>query len=326
VKSLSSAKVTFRTKVFVRADLDVPVKDGRVMETYRLECLLSTLKYLLSKKAEIVIAGHMGRPKGTFVEELSTTQLKPFFDKNLGEETYTLLENLRFDPRERENDPEFAKELAEKADLYVNECFSSCHREHVSIVGIPKLLPSFAGFHLEKEVSTLSQVLKDPRRPLIAIVGGAKLESKAPAVQKFLESCDFVLVGGKIALEYSQKNDSPNQKLILATDYVSNGLDIGPKTVAKFAEHIKKAGTIVWSGPMGLYEEGHTEGTKSVAQAVLESGAFSVVGGGDTISDLQDLGVLDKFSFVSVGGGALLEFLIKGTLPGLEVLGRGEGA
>jgi len=228
------------------------------------------------------------------------------------------LENLRFNFGEEKNDAAFAQELASKADVYVNECFSTSHRAHASFVGVPKLLPSFAGFRLMEEVNTLKNILDNPTRPLVAVVGGAKVETKGPAVTKFLEICDCVLVGGKLAHAFSTVS---SDHLLVAHDFSNNGFDIGPKAIATFVDIIKTAKSVIWAGPLGLCEEGYLEGTQSVAAAIIESCAFSVVGGGDTIAALKGLGLLSKFSFVSTGGGAMLEFLIKGNLPGLEALG-----
>ncbi len=317
MKFLKDIDIKPGLRVFVRCDLDVPLENGVVLETFRLDAALHTLKYLLEKKTSLVIAGHLGRPEGTYNESLSTKHLKPYFDENLGSSNYSLLENLRFDPREEKNDPAFARELSEKAEVYVNECFATSHREHASIVGVPKLLPAYAGLCLEKEVTTLSKALESPQRPLVAIVGGAKAESKVPVITRFLEVCDHVLVGGKISRDIQM---TPSEKLHLAADFTSDGLDIGPQAIEEFASFIKEASSVIWSGPLGVYEKGFTAGTQAVAEAVIESKAFSVIGGGDTIAVMRRIGLLDAFNFVSTGGGAMLEFLVNGTLPGLEVL------
>lgn len=320
MKSLKFANIKKDTRVFVRCDLDVPLKDNTILDDFRLQALLPSLKYIISHGGIPVIAGHLGRPKGTYNKNLSTDILKEFFNFNLGKDKYVLLENLRFDKREKENDVSFAKELAAKADIYVNESFATCHREHASIVSVPTLLPSYAGLHLEKEVKTLKDMIEKPRRPFVAVIGGAKVESKGPVIKKLLGTCDFVLVGGKIALEYKDFLNINNPKLKLATGYIPSKLDISQETIKEFNSIIKTANSIIWAGPMGLYEEGYTKGTKGIAESIVNSNAFSIIGGGDTVADVRDLGLSNKFSFVSTGGGAMLDFLIKGTLPGLKVL------
>lgn len=312
--------ITPGSKVLVRCDLDVPVADGRVVDTFRLKSCLDTLKFIIAAGAVPVILGSLGRPDG-FDESLSTKHLKPFFDNELGG-TYELLENCRFDPREKLGDMEYAKELVEKsgATLFVNESFGMSHRAYTSIVTLPKLLPSYAGFTLHSEVLNLSKVVKSPARPLVAIIGGAKLESKKPLVTKFVEIADYVLVGGKIGLEWDTYIP---QNLFLPLDYSDETKkDIGIKTAEAYTKLIKRSATVVWAGPLGFFEhDNYCLGTNSIAQAVTSSNAFSVAGGGDTIHALTKAGLLDKFSFVSTGGGAMLEFLVRGNLPGLLALG-----
>jgi phosphoglycerate kinase len=321
MQSLENAPIQKGTKVFVRGDLDVPIKNGAVQESFRLDSMLPTLNYLKQKQAYIILAGHIGKPKGKFVKELSTEQLKPYFNKHLGEGSYVLLENLRFDPREEQNDLAFSRELSKLADLYINECFSTSHRKHASFVGIPQFIPAFAGFRLIREVEVLSRAIKNPKRPLVAIIGGAKIESKLPVINKFLEVADAVLVGGKIGMEW--EGHVPNN-LYLPKDYANENKDIGSQTIKGFEDMLQTAGTVVWAGPMGLYEEiPYDNGTKLAAEAVIRSGAYSIAGGGDTISALNKIGLGDKFDFISTGGGAMLEFLAKGTLPGIEVLNHG---
>lgn len=334
MKSLKLAQLTPGIRVFVRCDLDVPVKDGEIQETYRLDHALPTIKYLLQNQAKVIIAGHMGRPKAAVPtdptntqknidESLSTKQLLPYFNTKLSEASqgggsFELLENLRFHPGEATNDPAYAQELARLADIYVNESFATSHRDAASIVGLPKLLPAYAGFRLETEVITLKSALNAPKRPSVAIVGGAKIDSKKPVIEKFLASFDSVLVGGKIAMDWK---DPVPENLYLATDYLEeNKKDIGPETIQKFTEILPSANTIVWAGPLGLFEEGYINGTKEIALAATNHGAFTVAGGGDTIAALEQTGLLEKFSFISTGGSAMLEFLVEGTLPGLEAL------
>ena len=303
----------------MRCDIDVPVEDGKITEPFRLDAGLQTLRYIIGAGGIPVIIGHMGRPKGKEVAKLSTSQLKPYYAKNLTG-PYELLENLRFDAREEANDPALAKELAQQGELFVNESFANSHREHTSIVGLAKLLPAYAGFQFTKEVVALQKIVTNPARPLLAIIGGAKIESKKPLIKKFAEIGDGVLVGGKLALE---------EPVVLANvyspvDYIDDK-DIGPKTIAGWKELILNAKTVVWSGPMGLFEEEkYSIGTKRVGELIAESvkgGCFAVAGGGDTVSALDKFDLADKFSFVSTGGSAMLDFLVYGTLPGIEVLG-----
>lgn len=303
----------------VRCDLDVPIVNGEIVDTGRLDNSLDTLNYITDKKAIPVIIGHMGRPKGIFKKELSTLLLVPYFDEKIGKDNYELVENLRFDPREEQGSKDFAAELSKRGKIYINEAFSTCHREHTSITFIPEEMPSYAGIRLQKEVEVLSGLLEEPQRPFAAIIGGAKLESKKPVISKFLQIADEVLVGGRIGMDW--EGGIP-ENLHLPVDYARDNKDIGPVTVEKFTDIIKNSKTVVWSGPMGVYEEENfISGTKAVADAIIGSGAYSVLGGGDTAAAVKKLGIKDSFSFISSGGSAMLEFLVRGTLPGLEALG-----
>lgn len=316
--SVKQAPIISGKTVLVRCDFDVPLKNGEIQNTFRIDMCLPTLKFLLGEGADLVLATKLGSPKGEYVEELSTKVIKPYLDKKLGFGNYTLLENLRFDSREKENSVEFAQELAQGVDFYVNECFATSHRTDTSIVGFKGVLPSFAGLRLVKEVETLSSILKSPARPLVSIIGGAKLESKKPAVDKFLKISDAVLVGGKIGLDW--KETVPGN-LFLPVDYAQDNLDIGPNTIKMFQDIIKDAKTIVWAGPLGYYEDTeYLTGTSKIAEAAVNSLAHVTVGGGDTTTAIEEAGFLNDIDFVSTGGGAMLEFLIKGTLPGIEAL------
>lgn len=321
MKSVGNANIKQGQKVLVRCDLDVPISvEGNILETFRLDHALPTLKLIIDRGGFPVIMGHLGRPEGTIVGTLSTSNLHPYFGRRLGSNNFELLENLRFDSREKDNDKALAVEIIEKtqAEIYVNESFATCHREHTSMMQFPKLLPSYAGLRLEKEINMLDILYTDAMRPFVSIIGGAKLKSKKPAVNKFLEITDKVLVGGKIGLDWDEEIP---EKLYLPPDYAKENKDIGPETIEKFIEVIGTARTIVWSGPMGLFEEPEfMTGTKAIAEAIAKSSAYSVVGGGDTIAALNKLGLLEKMSFVSSGGGAMLEFLVKGTLPALQAL------
>ena len=334
LKDAPAGTIKNGTKVLVRADMDVALENGNIAEKYRLDQMLPTLNFLKEKGAHIILAGHIGRPEGKPVKELSTKMLKPYFDEvfgsdqsgrldNSGTGTYELLENLRFDPREEQNDSSFAGEMSSKADVYVNECFSTSHRNHASFVAITKLLPSFAGFRLEKEVETLSTVIKNPARPLVALIGGAKIEAKKPVIDKLIEVADHVLVGGKIGLGWQVETTSASPaNLLLPSDYAEMQKDIGPSTIETYRKIIMRAKTVIWAGPMGYFEdEKFATGSVKLAQAIVDSGAFSVAGGGDTISFLDKYGFLDKFNFISTGGSAMLKFLAGDKLPGLEALG-----
>jgi len=317
MKYLSQAIDLSAKTALVRADLDISMdKEGKILETFRLDVLIPTLKFLLDRGVVPILAGHIGRPEGKKDPLLSTVRLKPYFDAVLGSGNYKLLENLRFDPRENEKDPEFAQELAEKADIYINESFGTCHRDTASISLLPKLLPSFAGLHLEKELKTLEKVSDSTNRPSVAIVGGVK-KSKKEAVYALSKFFDYVLVGG--ALKKSPEDpDIPT--VFYPLDYSDENLDIGPRALSNYANMISNANLVVWAGPMGAYDQGYFEGSRSLAQAILDSSAYSIIGGGDTITCLNQLGLLDSFDFVSTGGGALLDLLSKKKLPGLESL------
>lgn len=319
MRTIQEATISQGTKVLIRLDLDVPFKDGKIVETYRLDASLETLKYIQGKGGMPVIIGHLGQPKGTPTEELSTKQLLHYFEEKLGKNTFELLENLRFDKREEENSVEYAKELASKGDIFVNESFATCHRKHTSLVGIPQILPSYAGLRLQKEITILEKIKKDAKNPFVVLIGGAKLESKKPVIDEFLKIATYVLVGGKLGLEWDKELPS---NLLIPVDYARDNKDIGPKTIEKYKEIISTANTLLWAGPMGMYEESEfITGTKEIAESIKENRhLWSIIGGGDTITAVNTLGYLDSFNFISTGGGAMLTFLVENTLPGIEVL------
>jgi phosphoglycerate kinase len=239
--------------------------------------------------------------------------------KQAGRGDILLLENLRFYPEEEANDSGFAQELASLAEIYVNECFSASHRAHASIVGIPKFLPHAAGFHFAKEIEVLSQVLEGPRRPVVIVVGGVK-EDKFRLIPKFLKIADFVLVGGWLLKRIPQTRQLADGKKIFAC-LTPDGRDITKESANRLAGIIEKGGTVVWSGPMGIYEdERDIEGTRIIAEAIANSRALRIAGGGDTETAINFLGLKEKFDWISSGGGAMLEFLAEGTLPGIEAL------
>ncbi len=322
MQNIQDASVSSGKRALVRCDLDVPLNNGKILEQYRLDSALETLKYLIKKGAKPIIAGHVGKPEGKIVDSLSTKNLLPYFEQNLGKGNFELLENLRFDPREEANDDSFAKELAAKADVYVNESFATCHRKHASIVGVPKYLPHYAGFRLQKEVETLSHLIKNPQRPLMVLIGGAKLESKKPVVSKFLKIADKVLLGGKLAGAWDEVIPD---NLILPRIINKEEKDLDPETIKYFISILNEAKTILWVGPVGVYEEeefmaGTKAISKSIAQLTGTKNITSVIGGGDTIASVDRLGLLAKFTFVSTGGSAMLDFLVNETLPGIEAL------
>lgn len=311
-------------RVIVRGDLDV----SQISENdLRLKRLIPTLQYILERKAEVIVMGHMGRPSGKVVESESLKPVAEVIYSMLGSrDNVTVLENLRFDPREESNDDDYAKELADKGDIYVNEAFSVCHRKHASIVGIPKYLPSYAGLNLANEINNLSKVF-EPERPLVILISGVK-DDKLTMIEPLSLLADKVLVGGRLpellgdkALESVRlQND---QRKIIVGNLIMDKEDITLNTIDIFTKEIMKAKTVVLAGVLGRYEdEGHSQGTKKVFSAVANSKAFKIVGGGDSLNAINKYNLEDKFDWISVGGGAMLDFLTKKTLPGIEALNK----
>lgn len=310
-------------KVIVRGDLDVSELSENDI---RLQRLIPTIKYLLDNKAQVVLIGHRGRPSHKATADKSSLDLMslvPVLEKMIGtKEGWSLKENLRFDPREEANNDEFAKELANLADIYVNEAFSVCHREHASIVGIPKYLPSYAGLNLEKEIENLSRVF-DPIKPLVILISGVK-KDKLEMIEPLSNLADKILVGGRLPDFLGDNTISvrnQNGKVIIG-NLVMDKEDITVNTIEKFKQEIAKAKTIVLAGVLGKYEdEGHSQGTKAIFDAVGEAPAtFKIVGGGDSLVAIAKYNLQEKFDWISVGGGAMLEFLTKKTLVGIEAL------
>jgi 3-phosphoglycerate kinase len=331
-------------RVLLRTNYDVPLKKVRgwvVEDETRIEESLATIKWLLENEAKVIAVSHLGRPEGKRISELSlrpvAEKLKDILNikykivnihirnkKFLGfklSENLVLLENIRFWPEEEENNLDFAKELASLADFYVNEAFACSHRRHASIVGVPRFfLPQNRafGFDFLKEVEVLSKIREKPARPVVLLLGGVK-EDKIDYAKKLVNWADWILVGGKL-VEYDGIPQLAKHPKILA-DLIKSGQDITMEAIEKFKEIIFKAKTIVWAGPMGnFYDQRYETGTKEIARAVVESGAFSVVGGGDTEVALTRFGLDKKISFISSGGGAMLEFLAEGTLPGIKAI------
>lgn len=309
-------------KVLVRGDFDVPVENGIIVDDSRIKECLPTIQYLLDRAQKVILLSHLGRPKGNNDEYslvLVAERLKILLGRESNhEDNLFLRENLRFDEREEKNDEGFVKELAELGDFYVNEAFAVSHREHASIVGIPKFLPHCAGLHFASEVENLSKVLEKPEKPLVFVIGGAKPETKMAYIADLTRIADTVLVGGTLVRVRDRVRVEKN---VVFADLTDDGFDISEESIKEFVGIIKSAGTIVWNGPMGKYEisEG-AEGTRKIGEAITKIRGFKVVGGGDTIAALTKFGLVDKMDYVSTGGGAMLEFLAKGSLPGIKAL------
>ena len=317
MKSIEEAEIKEGTKVFVRVDWNVPVDEvGVPLDVSRIEATLQTIEYIKNKGGVPVIASHFGR-EGDSIEPVINFAKSRYIILAEGVE---FLENLRIDKREEANDEDFAKELAMKAEIYVNEAFSVSHREHASVALVPKLLPHFAGFRFLEEYQKLSQAF-DPEHPFLFILGGAKFETKLPLVERFLEIADDVFIGGALAVKASETEFANNSKIIFPIGDLS-ALDANPETLEILKEKIKVAKFILWNGPLGNYEKNFIAGTVALARMLAESEAKIILGGGDTLTLLKPE-IKDNISshgFISTAGGAMLDFLAKGTLPGIEAL------
>lgn len=309
-------------KVLLRLDIDVSIENGQVQEGFRLKAGLPTLRLCLENASQVVVIGHIGRPEGEVVPELSVEPIKQWFiSQGLNSSKLEILENLRFDPREEAGDLEFAKELASRGDVFVNEAFAS-YRPAVSTTILPTLLPSYAGLQFAAEVNKLTEVRNNPKKPLVVIMGGAKVKDKLPVIEVFAQKADAVLVGGKLVAEIREQDLSlPNNVMIgkLSED----GFDIAYTTLQSWENLINRAVMIVWNGPVGKFEDLKNDQSAKLARIILSTHAEIIVGGGDTISLLGSLGILEDYqrkAFVSVGGGAMLKFLSDGTLPTIEAL------
>src|SRR3989344_6015513 len=381
LKSIKQVKNLNAKKVLLRVDFNVPFKNGKIADDSRIRAALPTISFLIKKGAKVIVATHLGRPAltrgrpdGKIVPALSTKVLAQALARLLKQPVLHLtvfklpanfklamLENIRFYPEEEGNNAGFAKKLAALADLYVNDAFSVSHRAHASVEAVTRFLPSYAGLNLEAEVLNLSKVLESPLKPKVAIIGGAKLETKVKIIKHLLKKMDYVCLGGAIAnnvlkqlgyevglskvdesrLEVSEailknklrlpldvaaaKDLSPQSAAkARAVGQVKKDeiiLDIGPETVGLYSAIIKKAKLVVWNGPLGYFEVAqYKKSSQQIAQAIVKSKPYSIVGGGETIQMIRDLGLITKFNFVSTAGGAMLEFLEGKVLPGIKPL------
>ena len=340
-RSVREAEVAGKV-VLVRADLNVPLEDGRVADDTRIRAALPTLELLLERgAAEVRVCSHLGRPKGVD----PAYRIAPVAERLaelLPDERVTVLENTRFHAGETKNDEAFARELAEGCDVYVNDAFGSAHRAHSSTEAVARLLPAYAGLLLERELEMLGRLLGDVERPFVLVTGGAKVEDKLGVLRRLGGRADTVLVGGKMAEELRDGSPLPFDvvlpvDVIAAAEFAEDaearpapydavpegwlGLDIGPETRELFGGRIREARTVFWNGPMGVFEwERFAAGTKAVAQAVADADAFTVVGGGDSVRAVVELGLEDRLSWVSTGGGAALELLEGKELPGVAAI------
>ncbi|WP_191440724.1 phosphoglycerate kinase [Anaerotruncus colihominis] len=376
-------------KVLVRCDFNVPLKDGAITSDKRIVAALPTIKYLLEHGAAVILCSHLGRPKGEFKPEFSLAPVAVRLGELLGKPVIMakdvvgedakakaaalkpgellMLENVRFEAGETKNNPDLAKSFASLAEIYVNDAFGSAHRAHASTAGVADYLPAVCGFLIQKEITVMGKALSDPKRPFVAILGGAKVSDKIGVINNLLDKVDTLIVGGGMAYTFAkaqgysigdslceddkvelagemlEKAKAKGVKLLLPVDNRAGdkfdadcsvkvvgsdnipdgwmGMDIGPETEKLFCEAIKGAGTVVWNGPMGVFEfDKFAGGTLAVAKAVADSGAVSIIGGGDSAAAVAKLGFGDKMTHISTGGGASLEFLEGLELPGIAAL------
>jgi 3-phosphoglycerate kinase len=361
IRSVADADVRGK-RVLVRADFNVPLdfSSGQavILDDMRIRVALPTLELLhQSGAAKILILAHLGRPGGKVVESLKLAPVEARL-RQLTQVPFEMRENLRFDPREEAGDPQFAEELAKLGDVYVNEAFADSHRGHASIVVLPKLLPSYAGLRFVEEVSRLGRALTPPAGS-VAVIGGAKFETKEPLIRKLLGAYGEVLVGGALGNDFIKARGLPfggslvssmpvppelagDERVMVAQDAIfievgSNAervgsvvdiregestIDIGPQTAAAWARTAAAAPFVLWNGPVGVYERGYGDGTDAIAAAIAQSGTRAVVGGGGTVAALEKFKFDPDKVFLSTGGGAMLQFLVDGTLPGIEALRR----
>ena len=349
MRSIKQIKNIKGKTALVRVDFNVPIKNGKVLDDFRIQKALPTIKFLQKKGAKVVLISHLGKDGKQSIKPVADC-LRKYIKKDI-----TLLENIRKYPGEEKNDDSFARGLSRLGDFYVNDAFSVCHRKHASVVGISKYLPSYAGFQLEEEIKNLSKVFKNPKHPFLFILGGAKFSTKMPLIKKYIKLADYLFIGGALANDFLKakgyeigkslfddtkipENILKNKKLILPVDVLvlSSGklinkkvdqikkneiiLDIGIESEKIAENYIKKSKLILWNGPLGKYENRGDKATKKLLKTVSQSKAESIVGGGDIVSIVSQMKMEKKLSFVSTGGGATLDFLANGTLPGIKAL------
>lgn len=378
-------------RVLARCDFNVPLKDGEITNDKRIVAALPTIKYLMEHGAKVILCSHLGRPKGEYKPEFSLAPVAKRLSEYLGVEVklaedpevvganakamaselkngeVMLLENVRYRAEETKNEENFSKELASLADVFVNDAFGTAHRAHCSTTGVASYLPAVCGYLIQKEIKFMGGALANPKRPLVAILGGAKVSDKIGVIENLIDKCDTIIVGGGMAYTFmryfghnigdslleadwvekagemmkaaedkgvkflipvdnkvGKEYDENTESKIVSSDEIPDGwmgLDIGPETQELFADAIKGAGTVIWNGPMGVSEwENFASGTISIAKAVADSGAISIIGGGDSVAAVTKLGFADKMSHISTGGGASLEFLEGKDLPGICAL------
>lgn len=384
VPQLEDLRLHEGTRVLLRADFNVPLRDGAIEDDLRISAALPTIHWLLSRGCEIVCCSHLGRPKGTRDPKYSLAPVAERLSELLGlpvalapgvadfatvdqsqrleRGQIMMVENLRFEPGEEADDPAFALNLAELGDTYVNDAFGAAHRAHASIVGPPRVLPSAAGRLLAREVEVLGALLDEPKRPFVVVLGGVKVSDKLGLIDALLERCDRLLIGGAMAFTFLAAEgggvgDSlveadqiehcrrllATGKVAIPTDVVAapemtaaaktrhvaarsipdgwKGLDIGPETAGAYSDELAGAATVLWNGPMGVFELApFAAGTRTVADAVANCAGFTVVGGGDSAAAVREMGFADRIDHVSTGGGAALELIERGDLPGLQAL------
>ena len=378
-------------RVLVLCDFNVPLKDGEITNDKRIVAALPTIKYLMEQGAKVILCSHLGRPKGEYKPEFSLAPVAKRLSEYLGVDVplaedenvvgdnakkmaadlqdgqVMLLENVRYRAEETKNEENFSKELASLADLFVNDAFGTAHRAHCSTTGVASYLPAACGYLIQKEIRFMGGALADPKRPLVAILGGAKVSDKIGVISNLIDKCDTIIIGGGMAYTFMKYMGHNIGTSLLEADWVDKagemmqtakdkgvkflipvdnrcgkeykedtevlvcksddipdgwmGLDIGPKTEKLFADAIDGAGTVIWNGPMGVSEwDNFASGTIAVAKAIADSGAISIIGGGDSVAAVTKLGFADKMSHISTGGGASLEFLEGKELPGIAAL------
>lgn len=389
-KTIEDVEVSGK-KVLVRCDFNVPLKEGVITNDKRIVAALPTIQYLIKNNAKVILCSHLGRPKGEYKPEFSLAPVAARLSELLGKEVklakdaevvgeqaktlssamndgdVILLENVRYRKEETKNVPEFSKELASLADVYVNDAFGTAHRAHCSTTGVADYLPAVCGYLIQKEISVMGEALNAPKRPLVAILGGAKVSDKIGVIKNLLEKVDTLIVGGGMAYTFfkakgwavgnslceddkvdlakelltraeekgvkfllpvdnklGDKFDENCKSQVVNSDSIPDGwmgMDIGPASISLFCDAVKDAGTVIWNGPMGVFEFAQfAEGTLEVAKAIAASNAISIIGGGDSVAAVTKLGFADKMSHISTGGGASLEFLEGLELPGIAAL------